>query len=142
MYWLHRLVVLAAVACGSTFVPSAFAQKADKKDDTKKADAKDAAKDSKSKDTAKAVRHALPRYYKDIVDDTQKEKIYKIQDSYADEIHKIQDQLDAVKAKRDAEIRGVLTKAQQAKLDAMMTDDKKDESSTDAKMEKKDSKAK
>ncbi len=133
MSTIQKLSMFLLVACGLMFTPNAFAQKTDtKKDDTKKA--------ADTKDEPKAVRHALPKYFKDIVDDTQKEKIYGIQDSYIDQIHKLQEAMDNIKAKRDGEIRKVLTAAQLKKLDALVAEASKDEPADDAKMDKKDSK--
>jgi Spy/CpxP family protein refolding chaperone len=88
------------------------------------------AQDTKSK-KAEAKEKApakgrLPQYYsKADVDDKQRDTIYKIQADYEAQIDKLTAELTALKAKRDAEIRAVLTKEQQKKLDAAIEEAKK-----------------
>ncbi|HZZ73349.1 MAG TPA: hypothetical protein VFE24_13935 [Pirellulales bacterium] len=114
------------IAIGST-VMAGSPKTTDKKTDTKKAAAAD------SKTDVKPVRHQLPPHYAKIVDEKQREKIYAIQDSYAPDIKKIQEQLDAIKAKREAEIRGLLTAAQVKQLEAAIAASKKtDDEAMDA----------
>jgi hypothetical protein len=68
----------------------------------------------------------LPQYYGKLeVDDKQKESIYKIQASYEAQIDKLTEELAALKSKRDGEIRAVLTKEQQKKLDTTIDEAKK-----------------
>jgi Spy/CpxP family protein refolding chaperone len=87
------------------------------------------ADEPKSKAEAKTKAPAkgrLPQYYsKADVDEKQKAEIYKIQADYEAQIDKLTAELTALKAKRDAEIRAVLTKEQQKKLDAAIEDAKK-----------------
>jgi len=104
----------------------------DKKGDTPKT-----AKSDKSDD---GPAHRLPPHYNKIVDDTQKTKIYQIQDRYSDDIKKLMEQLDAIRAKRDKEIRDVLTPAQQKELDKVIAESKKDEKGSSSKKDGKDSK--
>ncbi len=78
------------------------------------------------KPKAPAVKGRLPAYYGKLeVDDKQKESIYKIQASYDAQIDKLTEELAALKTKRDGEIRAVLTKEQQKKLDAAIEEAKK-----------------
>jgi hypothetical protein len=63
-------------------------------------------------------KERLPAYYGRIVDDAQRARIYRIQALYADRIEALQAQLDELVAKRDAEIRDVLSPEQQQQLDA------------------------
>lgn len=85
------------------------------------------ADDPKAKAKEKApAKGRLPQYYGKLeVDDKQKESIYKIQASYDAQIDKLTDELAALKSKRDGEIRAILTKEQQKKLDTTIEEAKK-----------------
>jgi hypothetical protein len=87
----------------------------------------DEPKSKKSEAKEKApVKGRLPQYYGKVdVDDKQKESIYKIQASYDAQIDKLTAELAELKSKRDAEVRAVLTKEQQKKLDAAIEEAKK-----------------
>ena len=61
----------------------------------------------------------LPAYYKDVVSEDQKAKIYAIQGKYADEIAALAEQMKAAVAKRDAEVEGVLTAEQRTKVEEL-----------------------
>ncbi len=65
---------------------------------------------------AKKSRGRLPAYYGKVVTDEQREQIYEIQARFTEQITKLQEQLDALVAKRDAEIDQVLTDEQRAKI--------------------------
>lgn len=67
----------------------------------------------------------LPPYFADVVDDAQKEKIYEVQNKYAAQLKALQDQLDALRDKRDGEIEALLTPDQRAKIDAARAAKKK-----------------
>ena len=115
----------------------------DKAADTKKT-ADKAADKAADKTADKPPHHQVPPYYAKIgISDAQKTSIYGIQDKYAPELVKLQEQIDAAKAKRDAEIRAVLTPEQQKELDAAIAaaaakkDEKMDDSKADAKSDKK-----
>ena len=60
----------------------------------------------------------LPAYYKDIVDNKQKETIYGIQADYKAKIDALQEQIDKLTADRDAAVENVLSAAQKTKLKA------------------------
>jgi hypothetical protein len=87
----------------------------------------DEAKSKKTEAKEKApAKGRLPQYYGKVdVDDKQKESIYKIQADYDAQIDKLTAELAALKSKRDAEIRAVLTKDQQKKLDTVIEESKK-----------------
>jgi hypothetical protein len=60
----------------------------------------------------------LPPYYKDVVDDAQRDKIYAIQGEYAARLERLRQQLDALEEERDQRIEAVLTPQQRAKVEA------------------------
>ena len=101
---------------------------------------KAAAKAKEEPAKAEPVKGRLPAHYADLpVDDEQRKKIYEIQAEHKAEIQKIQDALDAAKAKRDAAVFAVLTKPQQEKLAKLQADDKSKKSKADkADMDDKD----
>ena len=80
----------------------------------------------------------LPQFYSKLdVSTEQRQKIYKIQASYAAKMDALEKQLQDLKAQCNAEARTVLTADQQAKLDERVSERKskksKDVKSTDAK---------
>jgi hypothetical protein len=77
----------------------------------KKDDPKPAAKDEKAKGY-------LPPYWKDIVTEQQKQKVYQIQARYKDEIEKLEEKIRELKAKREKELLDVLTPDQKRQLEA------------------------
>ena len=84
------------------------------------------AKESKekgSKEKGKA-RGRLPPFYNKVVDDSQRTEIYKIQDKYAPQIDDLKKQLEALTAKRDAELSAVLTATQRKKVDELAAEAK------------------
>ena len=73
--------------------------------------------DPKAKAGAKEKpKGRLPAYYKDVVTDEQRDKIYAIQAKYEKQLSDLQSQLDAVKAKQNDEIEGLLSAEQKEKL--------------------------
>jgi hypothetical protein len=70
----------------------------------------------------KLIKGRLPAYYASIVNDEQRQRIYQIQASYNPKIDALQAEIEALVARRDAEIRGVLTPDQQKRLDARMSE--------------------
>ncbi len=64
-------------------------------------------------------RGILPAYYAAVVAPDQREKIYGIQQSYAEQLQKLEAEIAAIKAKRDAEVEAVLTAEQLKKVKAM-----------------------
>ena len=73
---------------------------------------------------AKKTSKRLPNFYGDLVDGTQKEKIYAIQDQYTPQIDALTAQIKALQQKRDAEFEGVLTAEQKVKLEKTRADAK------------------
>lgn len=82
------------------------------------------AADAPAKARAKP-RGRLPSHYGKVVDPAQKEKIYKIQQSYEPKIAELNAQLQALRDKRDAEIDAVLTAEQRQKVAQYQADAKK-----------------
>jgi len=58
----------------------------------------------------------LPPYYGEIVTEAQRQQIYAVQEKYEKQISALEDQLEALKKKRDAEIKAVLSEEQRTKL--------------------------
>jgi hypothetical protein len=58
----------------------------------------------------------LPAYYKDIVDEKQKEAIYSIQADYKGKIDALEEQIEKLTTDRDAAVENVLTAVQKDKL--------------------------
>lgn len=70
-----------------------------------------------AKAPAKAkAKGRLPAYYKDVVSDEQRTKIYEINEKYGEEIAKLAEQMKAAVAKRDAEVEAVLSPEQAKKV--------------------------
>jgi len=59
-----------------------------------------------------AFRGRLPNYYRFVVDEKQREAIYKIQEEYAAKIDALKAQLAALTKERDAKVAAVLTPEQ------------------------------
>src|SRR5688572_26179688 len=73
------------------------------------------ATDADSKPAARLAGR-LPAHFGNLVDKTQRDKIYAIQAKYSEKIEDLQEQLKEVMLQRDAEIREVLTAEQKKKL--------------------------
>lgn len=71
---------------------------------------------SAQESSVKKAKGRLPPYYAQVVNDQQRQAIYAIQDKYAARIAALQEQLAALARQRDAEIEGVLTAEQRARL--------------------------
>ena len=65
---------------------------------------------------AKGPRGRLPAFYSQVVDQKQREAIYKIQEEYEPKIAALQDQLNALTKQRDEKVSAVLTPEQQKKV--------------------------
>jgi hypothetical protein len=73
--------------------------------------------DPKAKAGAKEKgKGRLPAYYKDVVSEEQRDKIYTIQAKYAKQLEDLQSQLDAARSKLNDEIEGLLTAEQKEKI--------------------------
>ena len=64
-------------------------------------------------------RGRLPNYYTKVVSPQQRKLIYSIQGKYAEQIAKLQKELDALKAKMNAEVAAVLTSEQKAEVEKL-----------------------
>lgn len=76
---------------------------------------------AQTKPAAKANAQAkpkgrLPAYYKDIVDDRQRDAIYSIQADYKAKIDALEEQLEKLTTERDTAVENVLTAVQKDKL--------------------------
>ena len=71
------------------------------------------------KPAKKSARGRLPAYYGKVVDEEQRESIYKIQGEYSPRINKILADLEALMAERDKEIDAVLTPEQRQEVATM-----------------------
>jgi flagellar basal body-associated protein FliL len=78
--------------------------------------AKAQAKQAQKKQSA----NRLPAHYGQVVDDTQRKVIYKIQADYKARIDALQAELDNLIAERDAQIRAVLSPQQAQALDTLV----------------------
>jgi hypothetical protein len=70
-------------------------------------------------DAAKKARPSgrLPKYYAAVVNQVQREEIYRIQEEYEPKIKALQAQLDAMKKEKDQKIESVLTPEQKKKIE-------------------------
>jgi hypothetical protein len=64
----------------------------------------------------------LPQFYGKVVDQPQRKQIYAIQESYEADIQKLEQELQALKDRRDAEIRALLRPEQVKEIDQLMAD--------------------
>ncbi len=76
-------------------------------------------KADKPKVSKKEAKGRLPAYFKNVVTEEQKSKIYDIQFKYAAQIEDLQSQLEALRKKQTEEIDAVLTKEQLDKVTAL-----------------------
>jgi hypothetical protein len=111
-FWISALAV--------ALISPAFVRADDTKTDTKPA-AKDTSAAPVKKEKEKG---RLPPYYAKIVDETQREKIYQIENDYAPKMKDLYAQLKALNDEREQKIRAVLTPDQQKKLDDMLAEAK------------------
>lgn len=78
----------------------------------------------------------MPAYFGDVVNQKQRDEIYKIQAAYEEQLASLRMQLKAVVAKRDAEIHGVLTPEQHTQIQRMAAEAKAErEAALKAKLE-------
>ncbi len=81
---------------------------------------------------APAAKGRLPTHYAKLVDEPQRQRIYSIQAFYAPQIDDLKQQLDALIARRDAEIHAVLSPAQQRQLEMIVANGKAAKGKKDA----------
>jgi Spy/CpxP family protein refolding chaperone len=93
--------------------------------------AQPAPKKSEKKERAQPAGR-LPAYYKDVVTAEQRDKIYALQTKYREQILVLAEQMKKLTAERDAEIEGVLTAEQQAKVKSLRAEASKKRGATKA----------
>ncbi len=98
---------------------------------------------TKKKERAKAKkgRHRLPHYFKDVVGDEQREKIYNIQDEYRPKIAALRAELKALVKERDEKIEAVLTPEQKRQIDEARAEAKAKRKAKKAETKKPDDKS-
>ena len=64
----------------------------------------------------KKAKGKLPAYYADIITESQRQKIYSLQDKYSKQIADLNSQLESVTKQRDSEIEDLLSAEQKEKL--------------------------
>jgi hypothetical protein len=109
-WFVAALVVAGAFSVVSA--PSLLAQKPEAKPGEKPAATE-----------KKSVRR-LPAYYGDLVDKTQREKIYALQEKYDAQLSPLTEQIKSLQDQRDKEIEAVLNADQKAKLEKARADAK------------------
>ena len=140
--WTHKFAVTVAIMLAFWICSPAdlFAQTDKEKSRSEKKVAK---KSDKDKDAAKP-RGQLPHYYRHVVDNTQRDKIYEIQAKYRQDSKKLTAEIEqlardlrkklaALKTKQDKEITAILTPTQRtqvAKLRAAAAAEKRKERSS------------
>ncbi|MDA1017879.1 MAG: hypothetical protein O3A00_25905 [Planctomycetota bacterium] len=116
---MRRAMCLACVALVSMIVAAQFSAPvsiAQEKDGAKKDVAK---KDAGKK--AGTFRRRLPNYYGQVgLSTKQKDDIYKIQETYHNQIEVLQKQISDLQAKRDAETKAILSEEQQGKVNELV----------------------
>ena len=80
----------------------------------------DSAADVKPAAAEKKPGNRLPPYYRSVVDEKQRDAIYKIQEQHRSKIDDLKAQLAAAMKQRDDQIVAVLTPEQQAKIQALI----------------------
>jgi hypothetical protein len=103
--WKVLSVSSAAVLCAVVSLNLALAQKPAAK-----------GKAAAAADAPAKPKGRLPAYYKDIVDDKQRDSIYTIQADFKGKIDALKEQIEKLETDRDAAIENVLSAAQKDKL--------------------------
>lgn len=98
---------------------------------------------TKKKERAKAKKghHRLPPYFKDVVGDKQREKIYKIQDECRPKIAALQAELKTLVKERNEKIEAVLTPEQKRQIDEARAEAKAKRKAKKAEAKKPDDKS-
>ena len=108
------MVLLAAMAGGLTLwsgLPAAYAQ-----DEDKPAAAEKPAAAPTDAELLEDFTPRLPIYYNRVIDGVQREKIYKMQEGYYLQIRRLELQIEALEAERDAAAEGFLRPEQKQRL--------------------------
>lgn len=86
--------------------------------------AEDASAAKKEKKERKESFTRLPAHFGKVVDESQREKIYDIQNEYGPKIKALKDQLEALLKQRDEKIDAVLTPEQRKQIEQLVADSK------------------
>lgn len=78
--------------------------------------------EAKAKVVKKEAKGRLPAFYKNVVTEEQRAKIYEIQQKYASQIEDLQSQLESVRKKQTEEIEAVLSKEQLDKVTSLKSE--------------------
>lgn len=105
-----------AVWCGLATLAVLAASTGETAAAEKKGDGSGKAKAAAGERKAKAPRGRLPAHYTQVVDEKQRETIYKIQQEYEPKIADLRAQLDKLTKERDGKVAAVLTPEQQKKV--------------------------
>ncbi|MCA9023888.1 MAG: hypothetical protein KDA86_01625 [Planctomycetaceae bacterium] len=90
--------------------------------------------DTGSAETTKEYRGPLPAHFGKLgMSDTQKEKVYSLQESYEEQLEKLRKQIEQIEQKRDAEIETLLTPGQKLRLQELREEAAKEAAETQAK---------
>lgn len=117
-HWGKYLLAAAVLPIILTLAWTSFEAQGQQATKPAKDDKKPAAAKEDTPKEKKAAKGQLPAYYGKVVTDAQKEKIYGIQAKYRTQLDSLEEQIDALKKKRDAEVEGVLDAEQLAKVKA------------------------
>jgi hypothetical protein len=75
---------------------------------------------AKEKKERAEMRGPLPTFYRDVIDGIQKDKMYKIHESYEPQIDELKKQVKALEDKRDAELEALLRPDQKERVKELM----------------------
>jgi len=109
LFWTAAMSLAVVLAGVGRPAVAQQKQPAAKGAEAKKADAK----------KAKKFRGRLPAYYRHVVDEKQREAIYKIQEEYAAKLAALKAQLAALTQERNDKVAAVLTPEQKAKVEKL-----------------------
>jgi hypothetical protein len=76
----------------------------------------------KEKKERAEMRGPLPTFYRDVIDGIQRDKMYKIHESYEPQINELKKQVKALEDKRDAELEALLRPDQKERVKELMAE--------------------
>ena len=75
---------------------------------------------AKEKKERAEMRGPLPTFYRDVIDGIQRDKMYKVHESYEPQINELKKQVKALEDKRDAELEALLRPDQKERVKELM----------------------